>query len=130
MKLQNLKRQLQLQEWASQINSQRQSGMTVRQWCEMSGIGYKNFYYRMKRVQEELLEALETRSEKTEITDLATINDIRTLKTAETPIFTPITMPQAKGAAVTVWVGTHAIDIQNGADGATVEQVLKAVSQL
>ena len=42
MKLQNLKRQLQLQEWASQINAQRQNGMAAREWCEAAGIDYNN----------------------------------------------------------------------------------------
>jgi hypothetical protein len=39
-------------------------------------------------------------------------------------------MPRPKGAAVTVRVGAYAVDIQNGAEGAIIEQVLKAVSRL
>ena len=130
MKLQNLKRQLQLQEWASQINAQRQSGMAVREWCEAAGIGYKNFYYRMRKVQEEMLEALETKSNKSQTSELAILSENRLPKKKESPVFAPVTIPQSKGAAVTVWIGTYAVDIQNGADGVTVEQVLKLVSRL
>jgi len=46
------------------------------------------------------------------------------------PVFAALPIPQSKLAAVTVWIGNHAVDIQNGADGAVVEQVLKVVSRL
>ena len=130
MKLQEVKRKLQLQEWASQINAQRQSGMKVRDWCEAAGIGYKNFYYRMRRVQEEMLDALESRGNKSQITELTTINKDHLPEKYEAPVFAPVNIPQSKGAALTVWIGTYAVDIQNNADGITIEHVLKVVSRL
>jgi len=130
MKLQNFKRQLQLQEWASQISAQKQSGMTVRAWCEAAGIGYKNFYYRMKKVQEELLEALEPQVNKPQLKELTILNDKQLPEKHETPIFAPVTIPQSKGAAFTVWIGTYAVDIQNDADDTKIEHVLRVVSRL
>ena len=130
MKLQDVKRNLQLQEWASQINTQRQSGMKVKDWCEATGIGYKNFYYRMRRVQEEMLEALEARGSKSQITELATLNKNQLPEKHEVPVFTPLTIPQSKGAALTVWIGNYAVDIQDKADDTTIEHVLKVVSRL
>ena len=75
MKVQTIKNQIRLQEWASQINAQRRSGMKVREWCEAAGIGYKNFYYRLRRVQEELLEALEGRDVKSKTLGLVAVNE-------------------------------------------------------
>ena len=129
MKLQNLKRQLQLQEWASQIKAQAQSGMSVREWCESTGIGYKNFYRRRKCVQEEMLEALEERNT-FKSSKLAVIKDDQLSTEQESPVFAPVTIPQSKGAALTVWIGHYAVDIQSGADAGTIDQVLRAVSRL
>jgi len=130
MKLQNLKRQLQLQEWASQLKAQSESGMTVREWCQTAGIGYKNFYRRRKRVQEELLEALEEDSKKSKISDLEILNKNLQPVKHDSPIITPLTITQSKGAALTVWVGSYAVDVQDGADSETIEHVLRVVSRL
>jgi len=129
MKLQNLKRQMRLQEWALQINAQRQSGLSVRKWCEENGIGYKCFYYRLRQVQEEMLEALEAKNT-SKSSKLAVIKDNQLQTKHETPVFAPVTIPQSKGAALTVWLGSYAVDIQNGADAGTIDQVLRVVSRL
>jgi len=130
MKLQNLKRQVQLQEWASHIKAQSESGMTVREWCIAAGIGYKNFYRRRKCVQEEMLEALESQGNKSKALGLTTLNKTQLSVQAEPPVITPVNVPQTQGAALTVWIGHYAIDIQNGADAGTIDQVLRMVSRL
>ena len=130
MKLQNFKRQLQLQEWASQIKAQSQSGMPVKEWCEAAGIGYKNFFYRKRKVQEDLLESLEERDNKSQISELATVNNNQLPIKQAAPVFASVTIPQAKGAALTVWIGTYAVDIQNNADTTKIEEVLRVVSRL
>ena len=130
MKLQDLKRQLRLQEWSSQIKAQSESGMTVREWCDITGIGYKNFYRRRKCVQEELLEILEDNGKKSKVSDLAIMNENRLPVKNESPVITPVNIPQTKGAALTVWIGHYAVDIQNGAEAGTIDQVLKVVSRL
>ena len=131
MKLQQVKRQAQLKEWATQISEQKQSGMAVRQWCEANGLGHKNFYYRRKRVQEELLEAMEEESG-SQLPGLSTSSKKELPVQSETSVAVPIpiNMLQNKGAALTVWIGSCAVDIQNGADAGTINQVLRVVSQL
>ena len=57
MKVQELKQNLLLQEWAAQIKAREESGMTVKQWCAENGPCLKTYYYRQKRVREELLNA-------------------------------------------------------------------------
>ena len=130
MKLQNLKRQMHLQEWASQIKAQSQSGMTIREWCEATGIGYKNFYRRRKCVQEELLESLEEKGNNPQTTDLSAINEKRISTKNKPAVITPVNIPQTKGAALTVWIGHYAVDIQNGADAEIIDRVLRLVSVL
>ena len=130
MKVQTIERQMRLQEWASQIEEQSQSGMTVMDWCQANGIGYKNFFYRKRRVREELLEAYETRGGKSHISELATINKNKLPTEHEPPEITPLNIPQTKGAELTVWIGQYAVDIQNGADVETIDQVLRMVSRL
>ena len=130
MKVQTLERQMRLQEWASQVEEQNQSGMTVMEWCQAKGVGYKNFFYRKRRVREELLEAYETRRDKSQPTELTTINKNQFPTKHEPPVITPVNIPQIKGAALTVWIGHYAVDIQNGADAGTIDQVLRVVSRL
>ena len=62
MKAQTAKRAIMLQEWAAQIKERIQSGQTVKDWCAMHGVAQKTYYYRLKRVREEMLEAAESRS--------------------------------------------------------------------
>jgi hypothetical protein len=42
------------------INECRQSGLTVKDWCKENGIYVKTYYNRMKKVREELLDAIAT----------------------------------------------------------------------
>ena len=57
MKVNEVTRAIQLQEWTSQIQERLQSGLTVRDWCEQHDIPTKTYYYRLRRVREELLES-------------------------------------------------------------------------
>ena len=49
--------EVRLHEWAAQIQSQQQSGLNVRSWCAQNGINPKTYYYRLRRVREECVEA-------------------------------------------------------------------------
>jgi hypothetical protein len=129
MKVQTIERRIRLQEWASQIEEQAQSGMTVMEWCQKNNVGYKNFFYRKRRVREELLEEFE-KSNNSKSAKIATINQKQLSVKNELPIITPLNIPQTKGAALTVWIGHYAVDIQNGADAGTIDQVLNVVSRL
>ena len=143
MKIQTAKRMAILQEWASQINARRQSGRTVRQWCEEQGISIKTYYHRMKRVQEDLLEALESSSGSwmpgTDGADIyrtpaepvlpGRYEGNTPIKTGK-PVFAALSVPQGRAVAVTVRIGGYAVDIHSSADDRQVEQVLRAVARL
>jgi len=130
--------------WAKLIRECQESGLSVHQWCEENGYNTKTYYYRRKRVREELLEtvtggdtALMQKTGTYEDRDVTAVqvgmaNRAIGAKTAQSakPTFASFPIPQDKGAAVTVRLGGYSVDIQNGADGAVVEQVLKVVSRL
>ena len=141
MKVQTAKKMMQIQAWAAQINECRQSGLTVRQWCRDNGIGLKSFYYRQRRVREELLDALEpNHSVQLPGTDLGyclpaehTVSG-RSEKDhyliQKKPVFAALPIPAPTGAAVTVRMGEYAVEIENGADDVMVERVLRTVARL
>ena len=115
MTVQTVTRTVQLQEWASQIQERLQSGLTVREWCEQIGIPSKTYYYRLRRVREELLENAESRNMPT---------------LPGRPVFAALSVPRSSGAAVTVRIGDHTAEIQDGADAETIERVLRALARL
>ena len=53
MAISTMKREVRLREWATQIEAQQTSGMTVQQWCAENGIRPKTYYYRLRKVREQ-----------------------------------------------------------------------------
>jgi len=125
MRVQEVKRQILVQEWAEQINERKQSGLTVKQWCNENGIHIKTYYNRMKRVREEFLDNMDTESA------LQVSRHGRwSPGQLNAPVFATMPMPQRGGVAVTVHIGTHNAEIHNGADPETAESVLRALTRL
>ena len=144
MKVQEVKRMVKLKEWATQMTAYKQSGLTVKQWCNENGVKLKTFYNHMRAVREELLEIAATKG--TEI-DARTkgigidstnvqkncggISDKKFTGLSDKPVFTALPVPQPKqSAAVSVRIGDYAVDIHDGADSITVEQVIRLVARL
>jgi hypothetical protein len=143
MNVQSLARRIRIQEWAAQITEFKQSGLTVRQWCANMGIDKKTYYYRLKRVREEMLDDIETanmvplsgtadsaESGTPGCPDSAMSISRRMPPHAGVPVFTALPLPPSRGAIITVRIGGYAIDVHNGADDVTVEQVLRVVARL
>ena len=53
--------QVRLQQWAEQIREcqNRPAGMKMELWCEQNGITKANYYYRVRRVREACLSAVQ-----------------------------------------------------------------------
>jgi len=115
---------MRLQEWARQIEACRNSGLRVSKWCEENGIGIKNYYYRMRRVREELLDATESGN--------ALMLSSNSPQQLSTPVFAslPTARMSSYTTAATVQIGTYIAEINNGADLETVEGVLRTLSRL
>ena len=112
MNAQSVKKAYQLTEWANQIQARLESGQTVRDWCEVQSISIKTYYYRLRRVREELLETAGKRN---------------MLDLPNKPKFVPISLLNSRNAAITVRIGGYSADIYGSTDISTVEQVLRIV---
>ena len=47
-------------QWLAMLNEQKQSGLTVKDWCSENGISENCFYYRQHRLRERIGSALPT----------------------------------------------------------------------
>lgn len=52
MKPDIVKKEYRLQEWSEMLQSQKQSGLTVKQWREEHEIRDNAYYYRLRKVRE------------------------------------------------------------------------------
>ena len=133
---------LRIKEWASQVNECKQSGQSVKQWCNEHGVSIKTFYNHMKVIREEMLEYVNddislpsgsTGMIKSSATIHKNINNLNEGKLIGQQVeteFAALPMPQSKSAAVTVRIGGCSIDIQNGADISMVDLVIHTVARL
>lgn len=104
--LQVLSKQERLAEWSERIMKCRNSGMTVRRWCQENGIAEKSYFYWQRR----LFETLSRKQEAAEPT-FAEVTPLRSVHSGK--------------VAVTVRISGAEAEICNGADAATVETVLR-----
>jgi len=135
VKVQEAKEQIKLRGWAMQIDACNRSGLTVKQWCAENGVAVKTYYYHVKRVREEMLNTVEIANALKQPRSGSTREGAGLMQTGlaisdRLPVFAALPMPKPKGVAVTVRVGAYAVDIQDGADEAVVEQVLKVVARI
>lgn len=104
--LQVLSRQERLADWSEKIMTCRNSGMSVRRWCQENGVAEKTYYYWQRR----LFETLSHQQE------------------GAAPAFAEVTPAQpvhSGNVAVTVRIAGVEADIHSGADAATIEAVLR-----
>jgi len=50
-----VKQEVQLRDWAAQIEAQKASGMTVQKWCTENGINPKTYYYHLRKLREKCI---------------------------------------------------------------------------
>ena len=101
--LQVLNENNKVSEWAARITECRNSGLSVREWCEANHLCTQTYY----RWQKRLFELAQAQQE------------VR---------FADVTPPQSADSghvAVTVRINGAEADIHSGADAATVETVLR-----
>ena len=107
--LQVMSRQERLASWSEKIMACRNSGMSVRGWCQENGVAEKTYYYWQRR----LFEALSRKQQE-----------------GVTPAFAEVTPAQSVrsgNVAVTIRMAGIEADIHSGADAATVEAVLRVL---
>jgi len=60
MRISDAKKIANLSEWRRVVERQRQSGLSIRAWCEENHFTEQQFYYRLRHVREAVLGELET----------------------------------------------------------------------
>ena len=95
-----------LAKWARQVEACRNSGLSVRAWCEQNGIAVSTYIYRQKKVWE----TFNQRSTFVEIPLDESANDV-----------------VKSQIAATVHLGGADAEIHNGADEATLAAIFKAL---
>ena len=101
--LQTLNENSKIAEWAGRITECRNSGLSVREWCEANQLCTQTYY----RWQKRLFEMAQAQQE---------------VQFAEV---TPTQPVRCGNVAITVRISGAEADIHSGADAATVEMVLQ-----
>ena len=103
--LQVYNEQAKLAQWAQVVSQCRDSGVSVRQWCQENGVNVSSYYKWRRKVYA----AAQAQRERSFVE------------------VTPVHPAAVIGVAVTLRIAGAELEIHNGADAATVEVVLRAV---
>ena len=95
-----------LAEWTRQVEECRNSGLSVRAWCEQNGIAVSTYIYRQKKVW-------------------AAFNQRSTF--VEMPLDEQVNIAGESQIAATVHLGGADAEIHNGADEATLTAFFRAL---
>ena len=107
-------REYRASQWAECLKEQRNSGMTIRAWCEENNVGEKAFYYWQRKFRNEVCNIIEQNAPKA--LALPSFAEIR------------ITQPtNTECIAAIIRVGEITAEIHNGADSATIESVIRTL---
>ena len=103
--LQAYNEQNKLAQWAQTVAQCRDSGLSVRQWCQEHGVNISSYY----KWQRKVYAAAKARQESRFVE------------------VTPAQPVAVGGVAVTIRIAGAEAEIHNGADAATVEAVLRVL---
>ena len=53
-KIAMVKKKIQLQNWSDKELTRQESGLTVTEWCRHEGISTNTYYYRLRKIRENL----------------------------------------------------------------------------
>ena len=114
--------------WISRIKECRCSGMTVQQWCDQQHIGVKTYYYWMRKIKRQLLDASLPDLVKSPIEQPLPAEQQTVFSKIET--FSEISIEQSTiKPAVTLKINQLSVDIHNGADQSTIDFTLQALKR-
>lgn len=103
-----VKQEYQLQEWSGMLRQRKESGLSVKQWCQERGLAEHIYYYRLRKLRQAACTALE---------------QAQPLQLAEVPLAPKQENCQAK-LRLTTKTGT--LEIMD-ADRSVLDQVLRAM---
>ena len=59
VKISEVKQEFQLQEWSGMLREQKESGLSVKAWCQEQGLAEHIYYYRLRKLRQAACTALE-----------------------------------------------------------------------
>ena len=59
VKISEVKQEYQLQEWSGMLRQRKESGLSVKEWCQEQGLAEHIYYYRLRRLRQAACTALE-----------------------------------------------------------------------
>ena len=59
MKISEVKQEYQLQEWSGMLRERKESGLSVKAWCQEQGLAEHIYYYRLRKLRQAACTALE-----------------------------------------------------------------------
>lgn len=124
MELQKAKHELMVEQWRRRVYECRNSGQTIRSWCQENHVCQQTYFRWQHIVWDNATQKIKETS-KTEEMARASNN----ITFAEYPVLaTPA--EQTPTAAITLHLKYGTVEIPNGADPETVASVLRAVRAL
>ena len=108
VKILEAKQEFQLQEWSGMLREQKESGLSVKAWCQERGLAEHIYYYRLRKLRQAACTALE---------------QAQPLQLAEVPL-----APKQEGSRAKLRLTTKAgtLEIMD-ADRSVLDQVLQAM---
>jgi len=59
VKISEVKQEYQLQEWSGMLRERKESGLSVKAWCQEQGLAEHIYYYRLRKLRQAACTALE-----------------------------------------------------------------------
>ena len=107
-------RELRLQHWTGVLGERKNSGLSIRSWCQENGVNEKTYYYWQRKLRENACESLVLRQESA---------------IPPSPTFAQVQVPMLSrdSGVITVRLGNAEISIAGNASPAAIEAVLVAL---
>lgn len=107
-----------INQWTQIIRQCRNSGQTVKAWCEENGVDSKRYYYWLKCVREAVATALP-----------ATMQDSSIIP-VELPVNHPEKVVASPQAVAAISCGTLSVQLSNETSYQMIENILKAMQHV
>lgn len=122
MTIQSVGQRQRLLEWSQRVADCRQSGMSVKRWCEENGVTTKTYYTWQKKVFTAMVE-----QQRTQLEDIP----------AEEPCFAELPAPgqmiavqaEKPRLAASIRIGSATVDFYDGADPDMVKALCQVLKQ-
>lgn len=124
MTIRDVSQRQRLLEWSRKVAECRQSGLSVRRWCEENGTNVKNYYTWQKKVFEAMVEEQELRLEEIQSAGTSFVELPAPQQTMQ------IYASQSTAAPIaTVRIGSASVDVYPGAEPAVIAALCQVLKQ-